>query len=77
MLGRDLLEKLEAEIRFKDGEVNVLIPESKPVQATVFLLQEDKTLGTSIPAEVENAVISLVWARGVPGKAKNAEPVKT
>ncbi|XP_050163644.1 collagen alpha-1(I) chain-like isoform X2 [Myiozetetes cayanensis] len=28
-----------------------------------------------IPAEVENAVIPLVWARGYPGRSKQAEPV--
>jgi len=76
LLGCDLLEKLEAEIRFKDGDINVLIPESKLVQAIVFLLQEDKTLGISIPTDMENAVLPLVWAGEVPGKAKNAEKVK-
>ncbi|GAB0209750.1 protein NYNRIN-like [Grus japonensis] len=38
--------------------------------------KEDKTLETGIPTEVENAVTPLVWAGEVPGKAKNAEPVK-
>lgn len=35
LVGQDLLEKLEAEIKFKDGEVEVLVLESKFVQAAV------------------------------------------
>lgn len=36
LIGRDLLEKLEAEIKFKEGEVEVLIPESKYIQASCY-----------------------------------------
>lgn len=71
-----MLEKLEAEIKFKEGEVGVLIPESKYIQASVFLLQEDKPVSGEIPTEVEEAVIPFVWAGEVPGRSKKADPVR-
>lgn len=71
-----MLEKLEAEIKFKEGKVEVLIPESKYVQASVFLLQKDKPVSAEIPTEVEEAVIPFVWAGEVPGRSKRAEPVR-
>ena len=71
-----MLEKLEAKIKFKNGEVEVIIPESKFVQASLFLLQEIEQVEKKIPAEVKNAVISLAWAGEVPGKSKRAEPVR-
>jgi len=52
-----------------------LIPESKAVEARVFMLQ-DSFKEEQIPEEVENAVIPLVWANEVPGRSKLAEPVK-
>ena len=59
LLGRDLLSRLEAEITFKDGEIELLIPESKPIEARVFMLQ-DYFKEEQIPEEVENTVIPLV-----------------
>ncbi|XP_009324031.1 PREDICTED: protein NYNRIN-like [Pygoscelis adeliae] len=76
LIGRDLLEKLEAEIKFKNGEVEVSIPESKFVQASILLLQEIEQVKRKIPAEVEDAVIPVVWAGEIPGKSKRAEPVR-
>jgi len=75
LLGRDLLSKLEAQITFKNGETELLIPESKAVEARVFMLQ-DSPKQKQIPEEVENAVTPLVWANEVPGQSKLAEPVK-
>ncbi|XP_029821645.1 protein NYNRIN-like [Manacus vitellinus] len=73
LLGRDLLEKLEAEIKFtKGGDIKVIIPDTKYVEAAAFFIQEKHG---EIPAEVENAVIPLVWASEYPGKSKQAEPV--
>lgn len=52
LLGKDLLEKLEAEIKFKKGkDVQVLIPESKCVQVAALFIQEKFS---EIPTEVEN-----------------------
>jgi len=75
LLGRDLLSKLEAQITFKNEEIELLIPESKAVEAKVFMLQ-DSFKEEQIPEEVENAVIPLVWANEVPGWSILAEPVK-
>ncbi|KAM9590855.1 uncharacterized protein ACIBXB_005903 [Morphnus guianensis] len=76
LIGRDLLEKLEAEIKFKEREVEVLIPESKYIQASVFLLQEDRQGSEVIPKDVEEAAIPFVWAGEIPGRSKRAEPVR-
>lgn len=58
LLGRDLLEKLEAEIKFsKEGGVKVIIPESKIIEAAAILIQE---CHGKIPKEVEEAVIQIV-----------------
>jgi len=66
LLERDLLSKLEAQITFKNGEIELLIPESAAVEARVFMLR-DSFKEEQIPEEVENAVIPLVWANGVLG----------
>uniref|UniRef100_A0A8C5TGM6 ribonuclease H n=1 Tax=Malurus cyaneus samueli TaxID=2593467 RepID=A0A8C5TGM6_9PASS len=73
LLGRDLLEKLEVEIKFsKEEGVKVIIPESKFVEAATILIQE---CCGEIPKEVEDAVIPIVWANGFPGRFKRVEPV--
>ncbi|XP_048151996.1 uncharacterized protein LOC125322381 [Corvus hawaiiensis] len=73
--GRDLLEKLEAEIKFsKEGGVKVITPESKIIEAAAILVQE---CHGKIPKEVEEAVIQIVWADDSPGRSKKAEPVST
>lgn len=61
LLGRDLLEKVEAEIRLKDGEVEILIPESKYIKATALLLQDTNPKRDKIPRELEDAVIPIIW----------------
>jgi len=52
-----------------------LIPESKAIEAKVFMLQ-DSFKEEQIPGEVENAVIPFVWANEDPGQSKLTEPVK-
>ncbi|KAJ7426286.1 hypothetical protein WISP_17381 [Willisornis vidua] len=53
LLGRDLLEKLEAEIKFtKGGEIKVIIPETKYMEAATPFVQESRS---EIPIEVEKA----------------------
>lgn len=52
------------------------IPKSKDLEAQVFMLQQPEKKEEEIPEEVENAVTPLVWATGVPGKSKAAEPVR-
>ncbi|KAK4816189.1 hypothetical protein QYF61_012654 [Mycteria americana] len=76
LMGRDLLSKLDTQITFKNGEVQLLIPKSKAVEAKIFMLRNTPRLNKKIPAEVEYAVIPLVWASGIPGRSKLVEPVK-
>ncbi|GAB0208231.1 protein NYNRIN-like [Grus japonensis] len=76
LIGRDLLSKLDVQITFKNGEVQLLIPESKAVEARIFMLQNAQRPEEEIPAEVEDAVTPLVWAGGIPGLSKLAKPVK-
>ena len=52
-----------------------MIPESKAVEGTVYMLQ-DSFKEEQIPEEVENTLIPLVWANEVPGRSKLTEPVK-
>lgn len=57
LLSRDLLEKLEAEIKFsKEGRVKVITPESKIIEAAAILVQE---CHGKIP-KVKEAVIQIV-----------------
>ncbi|KAJ7421513.1 hypothetical protein WISP_42087 [Willisornis vidua] len=51
--GRDLLEKLEAEIKFTKGEeIKVIIPETKYMEAATLFVQESHS---EIPIKVEKA----------------------
>ncbi|XP_067172094.1 uncharacterized protein, partial [Apteryx mantelli] len=61
---------------FKNGEVQLLIPEAKAVEARIFMLQNTQKPEEEIPAEVEDAVIPVVRASGIPGRSKLAKPLK-
>ncbi|GAB0207316.1 protein NYNRIN-like [Grus japonensis] len=74
LLGRDVLSKLNAQITFEKGKIQVTIPKDKALDAQVFMLQKEMPL-PEIPKEVEDAMIPLVWASGTPGRSKAAEPV--
>lgn len=72
-MGRDLLEKLEAETKFCKGKgIQAIIPETKFAKAAALFIQEDCS---EIPTEVENAVIPIVWISDFPRRSKWAEPV--
>jgi len=75
LLGLDLLSKVEAQITFKNGETELLIPKPKAIEGRVFILQ-DSFKEEQIPEEVEEAVMPLVWANEVPGWPKLAELVQ-
>jgi len=44
-------------------------------KAQICLLQKQEEQDLSIPEEILNAVIPLVWSIGIPGRAK-ADPIK-
>ncbi|KAJ7397076.1 hypothetical protein BTVI_138821 [Pitangus sulphuratus] len=70
------MEKLEVEIKFKNGDIQIVIPETKYVKAATCLVQEITPVTDNIPTEVEDAVVPTMWASGIPGKSERAEPVK-
>lgn len=58
LLSRDLLSKLDVQIIFKGGEVKLLVPETKAIEARTFMLQgktESNNL-EGVPEKVQNAV---------------------
>lgn len=73
IMGRDLLSKLDAQITFKERQVKLLIPESKAVEARIFMLQNMQQKEEEIL--MEDGVIPLVWASEVPGRSKLADLV--
>ncbi|KAK4810138.1 hypothetical protein QYF61_009533 [Mycteria americana] len=75
LLGRDLLEQLNAEIRFKDGEIEFKIPEESHIEILSLALTEPQVREEEIMQEIKDQVYPGVWASGIPGKAKNAELV--
>ncbi|XP_051497575.1 uncharacterized protein LOC127395146 [Apus apus] len=75
LLGRDLLEQLKAEIRFKDGEIEFKIPEDNYIEILSLTLTEPQNKEEEIDPEIKDQVYPGVWASGMPGKAKNAELV--
>ncbi|KAK4811126.1 hypothetical protein QYF61_019757 [Mycteria americana] len=78
LLGRDLLSKLNAQIVFEKGNIQVQILEEKALEAQVLMLQEEAQENPepkTIPEEILNAVTPLVWASGIPGRSHAAEPV--
>ncbi|KAK4810523.1 hypothetical protein QYF61_004486 [Mycteria americana] len=77
LLGQDLLCKPNAQLTFSEDSVQLHIPPETAWKAQICLLTEkDPNEEMNISEEVLNAVIPLVWASKIPGRAKNATPVK-
>ncbi|XP_077644845.1 uncharacterized protein LOC144247578 [Lonchura striata] len=74
LLGRDLLEQLEAKIVFQKGKIEFQIQEEQLVEVLSLALIQTQS-HSEIPREVLDPVYPGVWASEVPGKAKNASPV--
>lgn len=77
LLGRDLLEQMEAKIVFGEGKIEFQVGEKQLTEVlSLALLQTTSTTSTSeIPSEVIDSVYPGVWATEVPGRAKNANPI--
>ncbi|XP_035752617.1 uncharacterized protein LOC118452535 [Egretta garzetta] len=73
LMRRDLLSKLDAQITFKNREIQKIIPQSKIGEVIVFMLQEAPKPEEPVPVEVDNAVIPLVGADELLGQSKLAE----
>lgn len=75
LLGRDLLEQLEAKITFERGEVTMEVKDQQYIQVLSLILTSLSAEGV-ISEEILNQVYPGVWATDVPGRAKNALPVE-
>lgn len=74
LLGRDLLEQLEAEIVFEKGKMELKIKEDQLINIlSLALIQTEPKF--EVPPEIVDQVYPGVWASEVPGKAKNAAPI--
>ncbi|RMC16864.1 hypothetical protein DUI87_06117 [Hirundo rustica rustica] len=79
LLGRDLLEQLEARIIFKNGEMSLEVKDQQYVELLSLMLI---TKEIEVASEKENfwkimdQVFPGVWASNIPGRAKNALPVQ-
>lgn len=74
LLGRDLLEQLEAEIVFEKGKVGLKVREEKLITALSLTLIQADPIG-KVPSEILDQVYPGVWATDIPGRAKNAAPI--
>lgn len=73
-VGRVVLSKINAQITFVVGKIQVHIPEDKAMEAQVIVLQES-SLEFEIIEEVENMVTPLMWAAGALRQTRKAKPV--
>lgn len=74
LLGRDLLEQLEARIVFRKGQIEFQVQEQQLTEVlSLALLQTE--CHSKIPSEILDSVYPGVWASEAPGKAKSASPV--
>lgn len=74
LLGRDLLEQLEATIVFQRGKVEFQVKDDALVEVLSLALLQGGISPKPLE-EILNAVYPGVWASEVPGKAKSADPV--
>jgi len=73
LLGQDLLEQLEAEIKF-EGKLEFKVKEDHLIVVHTLALITTPA-GTRIPDEVSDQVYPGVGVVETPGRAKNAAPI--
>ncbi|XP_016161147.1 PREDICTED: endogenous retrovirus group K member 25 Pol protein-like isoform X2 [Ficedula albicollis] len=74
LLGRDLLEQLQATIIFKDGEITLEVNDRQYIEVLSLILTIVE-IEEEIREEIISQVFPGVWASNVPGRAKNAPPI--
>lgn len=74
-MGRDLLEQLEAVIKFKKGKITPEVNDQQYIQIMSLSLASVST-ENKISEEITDQVYPRVWATDVPQRAKNALPIK-
>jgi len=77
LLGRDLLECLEGEITFKQGNMEFKVKENQLIEILSLALMVPGSSVTSAPEneEITNQVYPRVWAMGISGRAKHVAPI--
>lgn len=73
LLQRDLLEKLEAEIKFKNGEIQIR-DDQLIEMLSLALIQPQVT--KQVPLDILDQAYPGAWADGILGKAKHAKPIQ-
>lgn len=74
LIGRDFLEKLQAENKFTPEGIQLKVNENELIEILSLALLTDKE-SEEIPDEILNQVYPGVWAGGTPGTAKTAQLV--
>ncbi|KAK4809495.1 hypothetical protein QYF61_015052 [Mycteria americana] len=70
--------KLNAQLTFSEDSIQLHIPPETAWKAQICLfIEKDPNEKMNISEDILNAVIPLVWASEIPGRAKNATLVKT
>lgn len=75
LLGWDLLEQLEAELKFESGRIEFTVKEDQLIKVLSLALI-NTPIGTEILVEVQNQVYPGVWAAEVLGQAKLTSPIQ-
>lgn len=76
VLGRDLLENLEATIEFKEEKMKFKVSEEKLILALGSALESALTDSNIHLELILNRAYPGVWATDTPGRSKLAEPIK-
>uniref|UniRef100_A0A674GMN1 ribonuclease H n=1 Tax=Taeniopygia guttata TaxID=59729 RepID=A0A674GMN1_TAEGU len=80
LLGRDLLEQLDAKIIFKNGDISLEVKDQQYVELLSLMLitKELKTVSEEEKnfKKIMDQVFPGVWASNIPGRAKNAVPIQ-
>ena len=71
------MEHLEAEITFKQGNMELKVKENRLIEILSLALMDPGSSVTSAPEneEITNQVYPGVWAMGIPGRAKHVASI--
>uniref|UniRef100_A0A803TB90 ribonuclease H n=1 Tax=Anolis carolinensis TaxID=28377 RepID=A0A803TB90_ANOCA len=76
LLGRDILCKIRAQVTFGPEKIILAVPEEEGWRIQALLLHQPSQEAGLIPLAILEQVDPVVWADGIPGRAKNIAPVK-
>lgn len=73
LLGRDLLEQLQATIKLKNEEVTLEVNDQRYIEVLSLTLKAIE-IEEEIDEEILSQIFCKVWASDVPGRAKKCLP---